>query len=89
MGPPPWETKDRLEEERADIDTGNAPHEEEAHVQRDAGKTPHEEEAEVEPENEAGPENTGVDGAIKSEAGEVGEADVVKQALFPSSACSA
>ena len=47
------------------------------------GKTPDGEEADVEQEN------AGVDDEIQLEAAKVGEADVVKEALFPSSACSA
>ena len=48
MGSPPCENNGTPEEDRAEIDKGNAPHDDEAHVQRDADKTPDEEQADTE-----------------------------------------
>ena len=47
MGSLPCEYNGRPVEERAEIDKGDAPHENEAHVQGEAGKTPDEDEAEI------------------------------------------
>ena len=80
----PWQNRD-VPGKVAESDKGKTPHDDEHAVWQE--HAPDEEKAE--PENEAGQENTGDNGVIKSEAGEVGEADVVKQALSPSSACSA
>ena len=46
MGSPPWENRNHPEEEYADIDNGNAPHEEEAEVEREAEDTVEREAAE-------------------------------------------
>ena len=82
MGSPPCENNDTPLEERAEIDKGNAIHEDEAHVQEEAGKTPDEEE--TDPENDAEQEQIrGVDDGIKSEAVEIEVGEAAEQVLFP------
>ena len=86
---------DRPDEERADIDKGNAPHADEAYVQGEAGKTPHEEEAKEEGDAEdkvkggAAARARDLTGAEDFEAELAENSKLVKLSLSPSSACSA
>ena len=89
MGSLPCEYNDRPVEKSAEIDKGNAPHEDAAHVQGEYGKTPHEEEAKVEGdtedkvEGEVAARARELTGAEDSEADLAENSKLVKLAFFP------
>ena len=88
MGSPPWGNSDNPEEEYAEIDNGNAPHEPEAEVEREAEDTVEREAAErvrevTGADGSAAARACGVAGAGGSNADLAENSKVLKVPFFP------